>query len=67
MIKCSFCEQPLVCQACSRPFRPTSPEAHAAVYQSDMAVSCPECKSDLICKECGYNYAENEEEEADTV
>jgi len=65
MIKCSFCEQTLVCKACGRLFRPRSGETHLAVYQPDMSISCPECQERLICKNCGYTYGEDEEDEED--
>jgi len=64
-MKCSFCEQPLVCKACGRPFQPRSGEAHTGIYQPDMAISCPECQKLLACKACGFVYgsdAESEEE-----
>jgi hypothetical protein len=63
MIKCSFCEQPLICKSCSRPFRPRHGETHVGAYQPDMEVSCPECKEVLVCKACGYIYGEDEEAE----
>jgi hypothetical protein len=62
MLKCSFCERPLVCKACKNPYRPTRPEAHAALYQPDMMVFCPECKALLVCRWCDYAYGEEEEE-----
>lgn len=61
MIKCSFCEQPLVCKSCGRPFRPKSGETHVGIYQPDMEVSCPECQKVLVCKACGYVYGSDEE------
>ena len=60
MIKCSFCEQPLVCKACHKPFRPRRGDTHLGVYQPDMAVSCPECQKLLICKHCGFAYGSDE-------
>jgi hypothetical protein len=62
MIKCSFCEQPLVCKACGKAFQPRSGETHLGVYQPDVAVSCPECQKPLVCKACGFVYGETEEE-----
>jgi len=62
MVKCSFCEQPLLCRACGRPFRSRSGAGHVAVYQPDMEVSCPECQHLLVCKACGYAYGDEEEE-----
>lgn len=61
MIKCSFCEQPLVCAACGRPFVPSSPESYAALSQPDMALFCPACEAQLVCKACGFVYGEEEE------
>ena len=66
IMKCSFCEQPLLCKACGQPFRPPSAEAHVAVYQRDMAIPCPLCQELLICKACGFVYGEEEEDEDET-
>ena len=63
VIKCSFCELPLACKACGKPFQPRSSEAHIAVYQPDMQVSCPECGKMLTCRECGFVYGEEEDNE----
>jgi hypothetical protein len=63
MIRCSFCEEPLACAACGKPFRPKTGEGHVGVYQPDMAVSCPECQMLLVCKSCGYSYGEEEDKE----
>lgn len=62
MLKCSFCERPLICKHCKQPFRPTRPESHAALYQPDMEVSCPECQQVLVCRWCDYVYGETKEE-----
>jgi hypothetical protein len=66
MIKCSFCEQPLVCKACGRPFQPRRGETHLAVYQPDMTIACPECQKQLICKACGFVYGEDDEDAEET-
>jgi uncharacterized protein YbaR (Trm112 family) len=58
MVKCSFCEQPLVCHACKRPFQARTPEGHVAVFQPDMQILCPGCQQTLICRACGYVYGE---------
>jgi hypothetical protein len=63
MIKCSFCEQPLYCKACGKPFRPRRGATHVGIYQPDMAISCPECQATLICQACGYDYGQGEEED----
>jgi hypothetical protein len=65
MIKCSFCEQPLVCKACHRPFRPRQGETHVGTYQPDMEVSCPECQRVLACEACGFVYGEGENTDTD--
>jgi hypothetical protein len=62
-MKCSFCDLPLVCKACNKPFHPHSPEPLLAAYQPDMQVACPECRQVLVCKQCGYVYGEDEEDE----
>lgn len=61
-MKCSFCDQPLMCQSCNRPFRPRASGSHLAAYQPDMQVACPECHEVLACKQCGYVYGEEEGE-----
>ena len=60
-MKCSFCEQPLVCKSCGHAFHAKRGETHVGVYQADVAVSCPECQKLLVCKACGYAYGETEE------
>jgi DNA-directed RNA polymerase subunit RPC12/RpoP len=65
MIKCSFCEHPLQCNHCGKPFRPRRGDTHVAVYQPDMEVNCPECQHKLICKACGFVYGGEEEDDAD--
>ena len=60
-MKCSFCEQPLVCQACRHPFHPRRGETHMAAFQPDMQVNCPECQQPLVCKACGYGYGQEED------
>jgi hypothetical protein len=62
MIKCSFCEQPLVCKHCRTPFRPRSGSAHVGVFQPDMEVDCPACQKVLVCQLCGFAYGEPDEE-----
>jgi hypothetical protein len=61
-MKCSFCEQALVCKSCGKPFQPRRAATHVAAYQPDMEVSCPECQEVLVCKVCGYVYGEQTEE-----
>ena len=62
-MKCSFCEQLLVCKSCKKAFQPHQAEALMATYQPDMQVMCPECHELLTCKSCGYVYGEDEDEE----
>jgi hypothetical protein len=62
-MKCSFCEAPLICKACNKPFRPRGAESLIAAYQSDMRVACPECQQLLACKSCGFVYGEEEQDE----
>jgi hypothetical protein len=63
-MKCSFCEQPLVCKACGKPFRPLRDATHLAAYQPDMQVFCPECQQPLACKVCGFAFGEPDEDES---
>jgi rubredoxin len=62
-MKCSFCEQPLVCKSCRRPFHPRKGETHLGAYQPDTQVACPECQKVLTCAACGYVYGEDEGKE----
>ena len=62
MIRCSFCEEPLLCKNCDKAFRPRRSETHVGIYQPDMSVSCPECQQLLVCKYCGFAYGEEEGE-----
>lgn len=61
-MKCSFCERPLVCRHCDKPFQPRRMETYAAIFQPDMEVSCPECKNVLTCKACGFVFGRDAEE-----
>jgi hypothetical protein len=63
-MKCCFCEAPLVCKGCSRPFHPRGSETLMAAYQPDMQVVCPECQKLLVCKSCGFVYGEEENSDA---
>jgi len=63
MIKCSFCENQLVCKSCSKPVHPPTDSAHLSIYQPDVSVACPECHKLLVCKTCGYVYAEQDDKE----
>jgi hypothetical protein len=62
-MKCSFCEQPLVCKACNQLFRARAAETLTAAYQPDMIVACPECQKTLVCRACGFVYGEEEEQD----
>ena len=62
-MKCSFCEQPLVCKSCRPPFHPRKGETHLGAYQPDTQVACPECQKVLTCAACGYVYGEDEGKE----
>jgi hypothetical protein len=66
MIKCSFCERPLVCKACRRPFHPRRSETHVGVYQPDVEVSCTECQKVLACSACGFVYGGEETDDKPT-
>jgi hypothetical protein len=61
-MKCAFCELPLACQVCGKPYQPRSAAAHTAAYQPDMEVCCPECQAVLACRACGYVYGEVDDE-----
>lgn len=55
-MKCSFCEQLLICKHCDKPFHPKKSETYAGVYQPDTEVDCPECHKVLACRGCGFVY-----------
>jgi len=67
-MKCSFCEQTLVCKTCRHPFQPRRREMHLAAFQPDMQIFCPECRKPLVCRWCGcvYGDASEGEEEQET-
>jgi hypothetical protein len=62
-MKCSFCEQTLVCKYCRLPFQPRKGETHLGAYQPDTQVACPECQKVLTCAACGFVYGEDLSEE----
>lgn len=62
-MKCSFCEQPLVCKNCDKPFHPKRSETHEGAFQPDTEVSCPECKKTLVCRACGFVFGQDQEED----
>jgi hypothetical protein len=61
-MKCSFCEQPLVCKTCNQSFRPKTGDTHLDAFEPGTKVLCPECQAVLVCKGCGYRYGGEEEE-----
>jgi hypothetical protein len=64
-MKCSFCEQPLICKACRRPYHPRRSETHLGTYQPDTQVACPECQKVLTCAACGFVYGDPEDPETE--
>jgi hypothetical protein len=65
-VQCSFCERPLVCNACGRLFQPRDPATHQAAYWPEYLVVCPECRQPLVCKACGFAFGSEEKDEQDT-
>jgi hypothetical protein len=61
-MKCSFCEMPLQCKSCGKPFRPRRADTHQGAYQPDMQIACPECQHVLVCKACGFRYGGDEDD-----
>ena len=62
-MKCSFCDLPLACKHCRKPFEPRQRATLIAVYQPDMQIACPECQAVLVCKLCGYVYGDPDAED----
>jgi hypothetical protein len=62
-MKCCFCEQPLVCKSCGKPFHARRSETHVGLYQPDVEVSCPECQEVMVCKVCGFRFGAEEDED----
>ena len=62
-MKCSFCEAPLRCKNCDKPFQPKESETRAGAFQPDTHVYCPECGKTLACRACGFVFGEDEEKE----
>ncbi len=63
-MKCSFCEQVLVCKACRQPVPSTRSETLLGLYQPDSTVTCPQCHKVLVCKVCGFVYSQEDKDEA---
>jgi DNA-directed RNA polymerase subunit RPC12/RpoP len=61
-VKCLYCEQPLICAHCGRPFVLRDQAAHDSFYQSESVVRCPCCHGVLRCRSCGIAYTGGEGE-----
>jgi hypothetical protein len=55
-MKCAYCEQPLVCDACGAAFEPADAAQYEAVGSGEEAVSCPTCEALLVCHWCKTPY-----------
>ena len=52
-MKCSFCERPLVCRECQKPYKPASEEEYRANFEPETSIYCPHCENLLVCNACG--------------
>jgi len=55
-MKCAFCENPLICEACGAEFVATTPELYDAISRCDETVPCPACEALLVCHWCKTPY-----------
>jgi hypothetical protein len=65
-MKCAYCENLLVCEACGAEFVAATPEAYEAVVTCNEAVICPACETMLVCHWCKTPYdgqAEDDQEQ----
>ena len=65
-MKCTSCEQPLVCAECGKAFRAPDESVYRATHEPESAVTCPVCEAPLVCRLCGYAYS-GEADRADTA
>ncbi len=56
MVKCAYCENPLVCDACEAEYAPPDVEQYDALSQRDAVVYCPACEAVLVCHWCKTPY-----------
>ena len=56
MVKCAYCENPLICDNCQAEYVPASEEHYQALSQPDTPLACPECEEVLVCHWCKTPY-----------
>jgi hypothetical protein len=61
-MKCCYCDRPLVCAGCSKPYRPATAADYASLHQREYPVYCPNCEQMLRCRACGAVYSGAEDE-----
>ena len=67
-MKCAYCENPLICEACGAEYVAETPEEYEAISTCSEAVLCPACEVVLICHWCKTPYdgqADDETEAGD--
>ena len=55
-MKCAFCENPLICDACGAEFVAATPELFDAISRCEETVLCPACEALLVCHWCKTPY-----------
>ena len=67
MIRCAYCEKPLLCDGCRAEYVPPTEEHYRALSQPDLPLSCPQCGEVLICHWCKTPYDGVPDEETDVA
>ena len=61
-MNCCYCDRPLVCDSCQRPYQPSSAKSFQSLYQPEYPVICTQCEETLRCRSCGAVYSGSDEE-----
>lgn len=63
-MNCCYCERPLLCDSCGKPFEPHSQADFMSLHQAELPVICRACDRVLQCRWCGAIYSGAEDEYA---
>lgn len=55
-MRCTYCERPLLCEACGAEYEPPDLRAYEDLSRPDVALFCPGCEAPLICHWCRTPY-----------
>ena len=62
MIRCAYCDRPLLCEACGAEYLPPTEEHYRALSQPDMLLTCQACGEVLVCHWCKTPYGGGDDE-----